>query len=207
MLLNKAKLTPKDGIEYFLFGSRWLLIPFYVGLIFAMGVYMWVDLKEVTHMVSKALDLDRESAMMVLLELVDMAMIAALVKMIITGGYTSFVDKNHAQNSDKASSGTLKVKMSTSLVGVSSIHLLQKFIDIHELPWETLWKLLAIHASFLLGSLMLAWIELIHVKSEVLELEKEEREHNLKLHENKHKELEKSHTSTETTLTQDEAHS
>lgn len=161
-------------IEKVLFGSRWLLVPFYVGLIFALGVYMIVDTKEVWHMLVHATTMDRETAMLVLLELVDMAMIAALVKMIITGGYTSFVNKNHGQNSDKASSGTLKVKMSTSLVGVSSIHLLQKFIDLHLLPWDDLSKLLAIHASFLIGSLVLAYIELIHVKSEKIEHDIEE---------------------------------
>ncbi len=174
---NALKTRLQRTIEVILFGSRWLLVPFYLGLMVALGIYLFIDAKEVVHLCAKVLVLDKEATMLVLLELVDMAMIAALVKMIITGGYTSFVNKNHGQNSDKASSGTLKVKMSTSLVGVSSIHLLQKFIDVRELPWTELGPLLAIHFAFLFGSLMLAYIEYIHVKSEVLEHELETEQH------------------------------
>jgi uncharacterized membrane protein YqhA len=56
-------------------------------------------------------------------------MIAIFVKMIITGSYHSFVDKNHGQPNESSSSGMLKVKLATSIMGVSSIHLLQSFIS------------------------------------------------------------------------------
>lgn len=130
--IKTTKYKFQSLVETILFSSRWLLVPFYLGLMVALVIYLFIDAKEVVKLCTKVLLLDKEATMLVLLELVDMAMIAALVKMIITGGYTSFVNKQHGQNNDKASSGTLKVKMSTSLVGVSSIHLLQKFIDIKE---------------------------------------------------------------------------
>ena len=171
MIQKIKRFAYQAALESFLFGSKWLLIPFYLGLMAAMAAYMFVNIKEVWHMIAHIGVLNKESSMLFVLELVDMTMIAALVKMIITGNYTSSVNKNHGQNNDKASSGTLKVKMSTSMVGVSSIYLLQKFISPVELSWDSLWKLIAIHIVMLLGSLILAWIEIIHVRSEKLESE------------------------------------
>jgi len=53
------------------------------------------------------------------LHAVDIVMIANLVKMIITGSYHSFIDKTHNEEIEKVSSGMLKVKMSTSILGVT----------------------------------------------------------------------------------------
>ena len=60
----------------------------------------------------------------------------------------------------------LKVKMSTSLIGVSSIHLLQSFINSEHSNWEDLKKQLVIHGTFLVGALILSVIDYLHEKSE-----------------------------------------
>ena len=80
--------------------------------------------------------------------------------------YTSFVDKQHGFFGENASSGMLKVKMSTSLIGVTSIHLLQTFISTSSVNWDSLNKQLVIHSAFLLGALILAIIDFLHLKSE-----------------------------------------
>ena len=159
----------KDLIEYIIFGSRWFLIPFYLGLIVVMAIYTFVYLKEVMLLVTEINHLTKESAMLIILEIVDIVMIANLVKMIITGSYNSFVDKHHGNEGEKVSSGMLKVKMSTSLIGVSSIHLLQTFINAENTKLEDLTKQIIIHVSFLIGALILAIIDFLHVKSESYE--------------------------------------
>lgn len=164
----------KKIIEKILFNSRWLLIPFYLGLMVALAIYMMVDIKEIFNFAAGFKDIDKETSMLVLLELVDIAMIANLVKMIITGSYNSFVDKDHGYTGENASSGILKVKMATSLIGVSSIHLLQTFINAERVEWITLEKQLWIHGTFLVGSLILAVIEYLHVKSELIETKHQE---------------------------------
>lgn len=118
-------------VERILFSSKWMLIPFYLGLMVAMLNFLVIDIKEVCHMVSESNSLDKTSGMLVILELVDMAMIAALVRMIIIGGYTSFVNKNHSEDGEKSSSRVLKAKLGTALIGVSSINLLQTFIEVY----------------------------------------------------------------------------
>ena len=104
--------------------------------------------------------------MLMILEIVDIVMIANLVKMIITGSYTSFVDKTHGNVCESSSSGMLKVKMGTSLIGVSSIHLLQTFINASGTDWEDIKKQLLIHSIFIVGALVLSVIDYLHMKSD-----------------------------------------
>lgn len=161
----------KKLIEKIIFSSRWLLIPFYLGLFIAMLVYTYVYVNEIIDLVEHAHGMTKNIVLLATLELVDIVMIANLVKMIITGSYNSFVDKTHGVDGEKISSGMLKVKMSTSLIGVSSIHLLQTFISplkeaTKELREETLHTQLIIHATFLAGALILAVIDYLHCKSE-----------------------------------------
>lgn len=107
-----------------------------------------------------------EGVLIATLEIVDIVMIANLIKMIITGSYTSFVDKYHSEAAEKVSSGLLKVKMATSLIGVSSIHLLASFINAKSTDWSDLYKQMAVHAMFLIGALILAIVNYLHEKLE-----------------------------------------
>lgn len=162
-------------IEHTLFSSKWLLVPFYLGLIIALINFIRIDVREVYNFLTD-IDESKTGSMMFLLELIDMAMIAALVIMIVRGGYTSFICKNHdEEGGEKTSSGVLKVKLSTAIIGVSSISLLQYFMSIAsakfgeskvDTSWETVEKLLAIHAFLIIGALVLSVIEYLHVKSE-----------------------------------------
>lgn len=169
MKQKEGKISVKRVIENVLFGSKWMLIPFYIGLIIAQGVYFYWYTLDVVHMLSEATTINKEDGMLLVLELVDIVMIANLIKMIISGSYNSFITKDHAENSEKASSGLLKVKMATSLVGVSSIHLLQSFINADKISHETINKQMLIHGTFLAGALILAAIDYLHIKAEVLE--------------------------------------
>lgn len=163
-------MDARRTVEKTLFSSKWMLIPFYAGLMVALAIFLIIDLKEVYHMVAESNSLDKTTGMMFILELVDMAMIAALVRMIIIGGYTSFVNKNHSEEGEKSSSGVLKVKLGTALIGVSSINLLQTFIScMHSnISWDKINIQLIIHGAFLLGALVLSVIDYLHVKSEAI---------------------------------------
>lgn len=147
----------KKIIETVIFSSKWLLIPFYLKL-------FWTLCKLMYHFFFQG-TLSNEDLMSTL-EDVDIVMIANLVKMIITGSYNSFVDKTHGVEGEQVSSGLLKVKMSTSIMGVSSIHLLQTFINSSNTTWDVIYKQLLIHGIFIFGALILAYIDYLHCKSE-----------------------------------------
>lgn len=164
---HNTEAEMKRHIETVLFGSRWVLVVFYVGLIVAMCVYALFFLKELAHMVLHQGGFTKESMLMSVLELVDITMIGNLVKMIITGSYTSFVTKMPARHGEHVSSGALKVKMATSLIGVSSIQLLQTFISSAGHSMDSVVKQLVIHVAFLVGALVLAVIDRLHERTDL----------------------------------------
>ncbi len=104
--------------------------------------------------------------MLAVLTLIDITMIGNLIKMIITGSYQTFVEKITADHSEKVGSGLLKVKMGSSLVGVSSIHLLQSFINSSEQSNRELFVKVVIHMVFLLSTIGLSFIDFLHSKSD-----------------------------------------
>lgn len=145
-------------LEKGIFACRWILIASYIKLIVILveiSYLFWAHNGLTTHEIIDTL------------EAVDIVMILNLVKSIITGSYNSFVSKEHGRKGENVSSGALKVKMGTSLIGISSILLLQIFLAVNkDTSWDMIWKLLAIHAAFLVSALIMAVIEFLHVKSE-----------------------------------------
>jgi len=155
-MIEKIKL----GIEKIIFFSKWLLIPFYLKLFWTLSVllYWFITNGRINN-----------EELIYVLEAVDVIMIANLVKMICTGSYHSFVSKTHGDSAEKVGSGALKVKIVTSIIGVTSIHLLQTFISAENIVWDVIYKQIAIHSIFLIGALILAVIDFLHIKSENFE--------------------------------------
>jgi uncharacterized protein (TIGR00645 family) len=116
--------------------SRWLQVPLYLGLIVAQGIYVFLFLKEVWHLLSHASGLDEVTVMLAVLGLIDVVMISNLLIMVIVGGYETFVSRlgieghpDEPEWLDHVNAGVLKVKLSMALIGISSIHLLKTFIN------------------------------------------------------------------------------
>lgn len=172
-MIRKNKLLKKK-IQFLLYQNKWILLVFYFGLVIGLGLYaikfLIVLFDIVIHFWS-----DTENDMLIgMLTLVDLAMIANLIKMVITGSYQSFVDKV-PENTEKVSSGLLKVKMSTSLIGVTAIHLLKDFVESSNVAhkdiqyWYNLSVKVGIHVIFIISSWVLAKIDLMHSDSELIE--------------------------------------
>lgn len=166
----KEKPRPvKKIIEGILFGSRWILVLFYSGLIIALLAYAYTYFFQIIHLIKTIGVVDTDTVTMTIIELIDIVMIASLVKVMITGSYHAFIDKHHHYPDEKSSSGFLKIKIATSLIGVSAIHLLQTFMRIGDvrfnITWDTIYKQGFIHFAFVLGALTLAAVEYIHDKT------------------------------------------
>src|ERR1700720_618654 len=85
-------------IPMIMFGSRWLQAPLYLGLIVAQGVYVFLFLKELWHLVSEAATFSEQDIMLILLGLIDVVMISNLLTMVIVGGYETFVGRLYLRN-------------------------------------------------------------------------------------------------------------
>lgn len=152
----------KKFIESVIFNSRWVLVPFYLGLIIAQCFYCMKFCQNVWDLCRHFASMDEATLMMAVLTLIDITMLANLIKMIITGSYQTFVEKIVSDHSEKVSSGLLKVKMGSSLIGVSSIHLLQSFINPAAQSDRELEIKCAIHIIFLISTIGLAYIDYLH---------------------------------------------
>jgi uncharacterized protein (TIGR00645 family) len=167
---NAPKSKPRGVviIESILFSVKWVLPLFYLGLVIVLLLYGIAYVKGIFLIVAGAPAFSTENMKIVVLDFVDVVMIANLVKMIITGSYNSFVSKDHGRQNENISSGTLKIKISTSIIVVCSIHLLRNFVA-ERLSWEDIQCRLWIYAAFLATTLVLGILEYMHVKSEAIE--------------------------------------
>src|SRR4051812_39000066 len=106
------------SISALIFGSRWLQLPLYVGLIFAQGVYVVLFLKELWHLILHSTDFTEQQIMLVVLGLIDVVMISSLWMMVIVGGCESFVSRLNLQGHpdepewlSHVNAGVLKIKL------------------------------------------------------------------------------------------------
>lgn len=150
------------------FMSRWLQVPLYLGLIVAQGVYVYLFLAEVWHLVSHAQTFDETKIMLVVLSLIDVVMISNLLIMVIIGGYETFVSRLGVEGHpdepewlDHVNAGVLKVKLSMALISISSIHLLKTFIDASQRDTHTIMWQVIIHVAFLISAVVMALVDKI----------------------------------------------
>ena len=159
-------------IEKILYGSRWILVPIYFGLI-ALLVMLTVNfVVDLVALVPQVLVWSEKEAILATLTLVDLALVASLVIMVIISGYENFISKIELDSGEerlswlgKLDAGTLKLKIASSIVAISSIHLLKAFMSVQEIPNDKLLWLVIIHITFVVSALLMAIIErylLIH---------------------------------------------
>ena len=135
-MTHTASRQPRlHPLAYVIFGSRWLQLPLYLGLIVAQAVYVFLFLKELLHLVQGANSLTEQGIMLLVLGLIDVVMISNLLVMVIVGGYETFVSRlrleGHPDQPEWLShvnASVLKVKLAMAIIGISSIHLLKTFI-------------------------------------------------------------------------------
>lgn len=159
-------------MEFFIFWSRWLQAPLYLGLIVAQGVYVYQFMLELAHLVTKAGTLTETEVMLIVLGLIDVVMIANLLVMVIIGGYETFVSsldlEGHPDQPEwltHVNAGVLKVKLAVALISISSIHLLRTFINAPHVENRVIVAQIAIHVSFLLSAIAIAYTDKIMMQS------------------------------------------
>jgi uncharacterized protein (TIGR00645 family) len=166
------KLRP---LPQLIFGSRWLQLPLYVGLIVAQGVYVVLFVKELWHLVGHAISFSEQQIMLVVLGLIDVVMISNLLVMVIVGGYETFVSRlNLEDHPDQpewlshVNASVLKIKLAMAIIGISSIHLLRTFIEAGNLGTDRatftetgiMWQTL-IHLTFIVSAIGIAYVDRI----------------------------------------------
>ena len=184
--LRPATLRPLPG---FIFMSRWLQLPLYLGLILAQCVYVFHFWVELVHLVEAAFGdqtalaalvegmgyqfpngqtpkLTDTVIMLAVLALIDVVMISNLLIMVIVGGYETFVSRMNLEGHpdepewlSHVNASVLKVKLGTAIIGISSIHLLKTFINAASYDTKVLMWQTTIHIAFLLSAIAIAYTD------------------------------------------------
>lgn len=153
-------------VEAIIYNSRWLLVPVFLSLVMALAAFSVHFMMMVFNFSFDLFSYEKNDLLLMLLTFVDKVLVAGLIVMVLIGGYENFVGKMSIEPSKnrlswlgKVGSSSLKVKLSTSIVSISSIHLLKIFLDVgsysnQELAWTT-----GIHFVMVMTALLLVLMD------------------------------------------------
>ncbi len=156
------------GWERVLIATRWLQVPLLIGLAIALIIFEFTYFREVVSAVSGIATLGRLHAILLVLDLIDMVLIANLVVMVMISGYEIFVDRFNEQPGEtlpywigsSRSPGELEIKIATTIMLISAIHLLHAFLDPEEANTpQQLIEILSLHAAFVITAFVFVLIE------------------------------------------------
>jgi len=153
-------------IEKLLYSARWILAPLYLGLSLALVLLTLKFFQEAFHFFPLIFSTKEADLVMVILSLVDLSLVGGLVVMVMLSGYENFVssidiDKNDEKLSwlGKLDAGSLKQKVAASIIAISSIHLLKKFMNASEIENDKLMWYVIIHLTFVVSAIGIAWVD------------------------------------------------
>ena len=156
----------EHAIERVLFLSRWLMAPFYLGLVLALMILLFDFGRQMVHLAMHLNEGGHDPIIIGILGLIDLTLIANLVLMVMFAGYENFVSKlhidDHADRLDwmgQIGFGDLKLKLMTTIIAITAIRLLESLMDVanqtqHDLAWSV-----GILVTFVVSGLLLALME------------------------------------------------
>ena len=162
-------------IERALFASRWILAPVYLGLslaLVALGITFFVEVYNVfvhvfTDVVSHS-DSAEANLVLSLLAMVDLVLVGSLIIMVMFSGYENFVSKLDVEEGTEKlgwlgtlDANSLKLKVASSIVAISSIHLLRAFMDAKGTDNDKLMWYVIIHLTFVVSALLMGVLDRI----------------------------------------------
>ncbi|WP_423067328.1 TIGR00645 family protein [Devosia sp. CN2-171] len=159
-------------IEAVILASRWLLVLFYLGLALALAVYAATFGVKLWDFISHVFDIEEADAILKMLGLIDAALVASLVVMVIISGYENYVSRFDDEGSvhwlGEIDAGSLKIKVASTIVAISSIHLLQVFLNVGTQTGEHLMWYTLIHLAFVVSALFLAYIDRVSAQTKTI---------------------------------------
>ncbi len=147
--------------EKILFAARWLLAPVYLGLAFALVALGVKFFQEAIHVVMHVPEMAEADLVLTILAMIDLSLVGSLIVMVMFSGYENFVSRIDAEGTDslgwlgKLDAGTLKLKVATSIVAISSIHLLRIFMETKELPNDKILWYVVLHMTFVISAVLM----------------------------------------------------
>jgi uncharacterized protein (TIGR00645 family) len=156
-------------IERVILSARWILVVFYFGLGAALAVYAVSFMAKLAKVFTGVFDYDEAEMILAMLGLIDAALVASLVLMVIISSYENFVSRFDEKEADlswlgKLDSGSLKVKVASAIVAISSIHLLQVFLNAAQFEDAKIMWMTIMHMAFVVSAVSLGFLDKMSAK-------------------------------------------
>ena len=175
-------------LEVLIFNSRWLLAPFYLGLVVGIVLLLVKFGQELIHVVPHIFAASESEVVLAVLALVDLSLVANLLLIVIFSGYENFVSKINTQGHEdrpewmgQVDFAGLKIKVIASIVAISAIELLKGFVNLgvllksggdtpaiwSEADQAIAWKV-GIHVVLVISGVLFAYMDSISERTHAL---------------------------------------
>jgi len=153
-------------MERLMYSSRLLLAPIYVGLSLALFALFIKFFQELYHFIPLIMELDESQVVLKLLTLIDLTLVGSLIVIVMFSGYENFVSRlDIGEATEKLEwlgthdYGALKMKVASSIVAISSIHLLKIFMNIDSTNNDKIMWYALVHLTFVISALLMAYFD------------------------------------------------
>ncbi|MGR8934603.1 MAG: TIGR00645 family protein [Gammaproteobacteria bacterium] len=156
----------EKNLERFMYASRWLLAPVYLGMSLVLLILGVKFFQEVLHVLPHLLEIEESDLILRLLTLIDLVLVGSLIVIVMFSGYENFVSRLDIHEDDeklewlgKHDYGALKMKVASSIVAISSIHLLKIFMNIEHIDNGKLVWFVVIHLTLVMSALLMGLLD------------------------------------------------
>ena len=149
-----------------MYASRWLMAPLYLGMSLALMALGIKFFQEVFHFIPIVMDVDEATLILKVLTFIDLLLVGSLIVIVMFSGYENFVSKMDIHEDTEKLEwlgthdyGSLKMKVASSVVAISSIHLLKVFMNIQQTDNDKLLWFVVIHLTLVISALFMGYLE------------------------------------------------
>ena len=158
--------TIGQSLERLMYASRWILAPIYFGLSLVLLALSVKFFQELYHFLPHILEMDETELVLKFLTLIDLTLVGSLIVIVMFSGYENFVSQLDISDTTEKLEwlgthdyGSLKMKVASSIVAISSIHLLKVFMNIEATDNDKLMWYVLIHLTLVLSALFMGYLE------------------------------------------------
>ncbi|MES1945632.1 hypothetical protein PC39_15996 [Salinisphaera sp. PC39] len=156
----------ETAVERLIYGSRWILAPIYLGLSLALLALGLKFFQEIFHVLPRIFAIKETDLVLLVLTLIDLALVGGLIIMVMLSSYETFVSRlDLAAEQDKLGwlgrmdYTSLKNKVASSIVAISSIHLLKVFMNTPNVVEDHLFWYVVIHLTFVASAFAMGMLD------------------------------------------------
>jgi len=156
----------EHSMERIMYASRWILAPVYIGMSLALIALFIKFFQELYHFLPFILEMSDSNLVLTLLSLIDLSLVGSLMVIVMFSGYENFVSRlDIGDNAEKLDwLGThdytsLKMKVATSIVAISSIHLLKVFMNIDATQNDKILWYVLVHLTLVVSAFMMGYLD------------------------------------------------